>query len=409
MDDVLNIQKLLSEAGSIVQKHDLFVRETGGNFNIFEIADISTKEMVVCRVLAELLSPAGHHGQSGDYLEKFLHGCLDVKINRTDINKASVYCEYAANGRRIDIVIEVGNRFIPIEVKIYAGEGDAQCHDYFYFARNVKQDKNAKVVYLTRFGDMPSEYSAKGLSENDIVNLSFSENILKWLRECLTLPDTITKAPIREIILQFISAIKHFTNQQEDKPMDEIRKLLFSSPENLHNAMNIIGALDSCKAERADMIMKFFAAIDEKFANVRVTRAPSAGKDYTTNYAPVKSGKHPGINYTVKTVVNEIDLLFRIEIGYYGDFFAGFILAKNNELISDKTLINSNAVKEMFLSFDESEDGWWINWDYLKFNDDTINFKEFNENYFKLFDPASFDNIVDGVVEQANKLLDVLA
>ena len=59
------------------------------------------------------------------------------------------------NDRRIDIVIENTCFFIPIEVKIYAGEQEGQCYDYFQNA------KNSQIVYLTRFGDIPSEYSRK--------------------------------------------------------------------------------------------------------------------------------------------------------------------------------------------------------------------------------------------------------
>ena len=57
--------------------------------------------------------------------------------------------------RRIDLVIQNVDFFIPMEVKIYAGEQEGQCFAYFAKA------KNSKLVYLTRFGDQPSLYSRK--------------------------------------------------------------------------------------------------------------------------------------------------------------------------------------------------------------------------------------------------------
>ena len=71
----------------------------------------------------------------------------DLLLSRTDVTKEFVI----DNERRIDIVIQNSRFFIPIEVKIYAGEQEGQCYDYFQYVRN------ARLVYLTRFGDAPSE------------------------------------------------------------------------------------------------------------------------------------------------------------------------------------------------------------------------------------------------------------
>ena|GEM_PF-4789638 len=82
-----SVVHLLSKAGSIIEKYEAISRETGGNFNIFEIAGISTKETTICRVLHELLSPAGRHGQSGAYLEIFLQDCLGLTFNKAEVEK----------------------------------------------------------------------------------------------------------------------------------------------------------------------------------------------------------------------------------------------------------------------------------------------------------------------------------
>ena len=97
------------------------------------------------------------HGYGILFLKSFMHDLLkedsvsDLSLAHTDVVKEFVI----DHERRIDIVIQNPCFFIPIEVKIYAGEQEGQCYDYYQYARN------AKMVYLTRFGDVPSEYSRK--------------------------------------------------------------------------------------------------------------------------------------------------------------------------------------------------------------------------------------------------------
>jgi hypothetical protein len=113
------VVKLLSDAGGVIKKHEAIARETGSSFNVFEVANIGENEVVVCRVLTELLSPKGSHAQGGVYLELFLHDCLNQEFSKDEIKNARVSSEYSTDeNRRIDIVIEIGGRFIPIEVKI---------------------------------------------------------------------------------------------------------------------------------------------------------------------------------------------------------------------------------------------------------------------------------------------------
>jgi len=397
-----NIELLLSKAGSIIEKYETISCETGANFNIFEIADISAKETTVCRVLTELLSPTGHHGQKGAYLEVFLRNILKLEFDKETIENARVHREYPADKRRIDIVIEIGNRFIPIEVKIYAGEGVDQCYDYLKFAN--KKDKDTKVVYLTLDGHAPSEYSAKNLSEDDVLPVSFATDILNWLEKCIALPDTIRKAPIREILIQFISTIKRLTNQMEDKPKMDMIQLLSKSSENMRNAEAIHNTFISCRAE---IIKKLYTDIEkklEKEMNLKVAKAIS--HDYAANeYLRTNEFKYPGLNYIVGCY-QDMDIVFRFEIAH--KLYIGFNLAKNNERINDSKIINSDGFIELFNGVEKGKDSWWVGWDYIRFDNDEINFKHFNDNYFKLFDSDTFDKIVQSSLEQAKATLSKL-
>ena len=62
---------LLNNVRAIAEKYEFLRKETGGDFNIFEIANISAKEVAICRVLYDLLSPTGSQHQGDKYLEVF--------------------------------------------------------------------------------------------------------------------------------------------------------------------------------------------------------------------------------------------------------------------------------------------------------------------------------------------------
>ena len=100
------------------------------DYNVFHILGISAKEVIMCRFLADLLNPEGKHGCGISFLKSFMHDVLneysmsDILLARTE-----VAAEYVIdNERRIDIVIQNPRFFVPIEVKIYAGEQEVSSH-----------------------------------------------------------------------------------------------------------------------------------------------------------------------------------------------------------------------------------------------------------------------------------------
>lgn len=129
------------------------------------------------------------------------------------------------DGRRIDIVIRNTCFLIPIEVKIYADEQEGQCFDYY------KKAKNAPIVYLTRFGDMPSEYSRKKKGGTDILSLdkikciSWADDICGWLTKLLAQLND----PIKSIIMQYIDAIHIVADKREKKAMKNAKLRLMRS------------------------------------------------------------------------------------------------------------------------------------------------------------------------------------
>lgn len=148
-------------------------------YNLFNVMGIQGKEVLMCRVLADLLNPEGQHGQGILFLKSFLADVLK-QGDRNDIllEHTTVETEYViGNDRRIDIMIYNSQFAIPIEVKIYAGEQEAQCYDYYEYA------KNSPIVYLTRYGSEPSALSrmekdgSDSLSTDQILCISWKDDI----------------------------------------------------------------------------------------------------------------------------------------------------------------------------------------------------------------------------------------
>lgn len=400
----MNEQLLLSQIAAISDKYDLLYRKTGGYFNIFEVADIAHDEVVICRVLYELLSPAGSHFQGNAYLKLFFDNVLHIKVSDDELETARVFREYQIDEqRRIDIVIETSKKFIPIEVKIYATDQAKQCYDYYNGAK--KRTENPKIYYLTRFGTAPCEESVCSLSEDDIICLSFSDDILDWLDSCLKQSNTIKIAPIREIILQLMGVIRKFTDKMGDEKEMEIKELLLSSSDNMKSAIAISSALNEVREE---IMYKLLKAIENKVGLQKLDNQydfENNGSQKIKSYYNRKYSTYPGISYFYKSkdaINTNKDIWVRAEIE--DRIFIGYCCPVNGEA-TNKTL-SSEEIKSI-LQVEPCTDNWWAYWEYAP-NDDEVespNFREHNDSYYQLFDKNYFEQFTSICAEKIKKLL----
>lgn len=137
---------------------------TEGNdaFNIFKVLGIADKEVLICRLLGELLDPKGSHGLGAKPLSLFLEQLrIADRFSPGQIAKAHVVLEETIDrDRRIDLVLYLGNEVIPLEVKVWAGDQNKQLYDYYhYFAQARQRNGTFKIYYLTPNGRSPSEIS----------------------------------------------------------------------------------------------------------------------------------------------------------------------------------------------------------------------------------------------------------
>jgi hypothetical protein len=216
------MEELMKEVSVIMKKYELIYQKTGDRFNIFEIAAIGDDEVKVCRILRELLDPNGSHAQGSVYLKLFAKIVLEMNICDDVLCDAEVFSEFLTDGnRRIDLAIKTRDDFIPIEVKIHAGDQERQVADYYEYAKKVGKQNSTKLFYLTLDGRPPSPGSAEGMTKKKgsqdyegIKNISFGKDIRNWLSECLKeTPESAQN--LRVSLKQFLTAIEKITNTWE--------------------------------------------------------------------------------------------------------------------------------------------------------------------------------------------------
>lgn len=403
----MNEEKLLRDIDAIIKKHDLINQKTGACFNILEITDLATNEIAICRILCELLSPRGSHYQGYTYLRLFIEDVLQLEITEDELLTAKVYREHLIDkNRRIDMVITTSHRCIPIEVKINADDQDDQCFDYYINAIN------SNVYYLTRFGDSPSKESAGDLTPVskgylEVTNISFKEDILKWLNKCLSHQETIRIGPIREVILQLATVIRKFTNKGEDEEEMEVQKLISASSENMHSSIKIESALKSVKIA---MIEKLLKAIEKKVNRNKLNNI----YDYEANSGKKVKGfynhnmsTYPGISYLYTSFEpKNVDVWLRIEINYR--LYVGYCTVINGEEV--RGVLSDSEISQVVGMKKAPKNSWLLYWEYLPNSDKKTapDFKSCNNAFLNLYDEEKFLEFVELCIQRINQMLEII-
>ena len=227
MNDIINILNRVRIVSRKIKEQRIEKFERGENYNIFnDLGFMSDEVHLHSMFLANLLNPKGSHGQRGKFLEAFLKMLqksfsaisadnleLDTAIASVEVEKY-IGRQTDSEGGRIDIYLSDGKHSIIIENKIYAGDQHHQMLRYCNYGMSQKGDDTEKsfiLIYLTLEGCSPSKESlGEDLKENDIVCLSYKNDIRGWLDRCVELA---SRTPlVRETINQYISTIDILTN-----------------------------------------------------------------------------------------------------------------------------------------------------------------------------------------------------
>lgn len=384
-------------------------------YNIFQVLEVDDKEVIMCRFLYDLLNVNGAHGKGAFYLQAFLNDVLDIHVDEKEAQAFQVYKEYPIeakdeNGkpRRIDLVLFNGARFILIEVKIDAKDQDNQCYDYYQYAFDHSSHKeNLQLVYLTKFGHFPSDYSRRNkdktavLDTEKIRKISFHKEIKKWLEKCLGSENN----PVDVAIKHYIKVLDLMKISTFEEMKEMVAENILKSADTLKTSLMIADSIDKAKVE---LMRKLFVDLDKAMDKVLdkyklkrkddvVEKLKSAQENeyYLEESEAIESfykynySTHPGLNYIISTVekynkisidnisLPKISFCIRIEIDF--NLFAGFY---------------------------DNMDSKWMNWIYLPTGDDkqyqmeTVpNFKEMNDAAIALADDDKREKFVEAAVK----------
>jgi hypothetical protein len=309
-DKIQTAAFLLEQCSTTIKRFNESYKQTGGKYNIFKVTGISTDEVKTCKIIGDLLNPKGDH-YKGDCFLKYFIDIINEKMPSPlilDTNNAQVKNEYLTDlNRRIDIVIEDGNIFLPIEVKIFAGDQEKQVSHYAEFSRIKNKNKNVPVIYLTIEGNPPSN-----ANEGEYIPISFRNHILKWLNKCLRNADVEQAKPVFEVLKQLIASIKSMCGISEDEKMEKaIQGLITQSEDNVNAALAIKQAVDSLLSEANKSAWELFST---KIISQIQKTFPDAccdvdeGDNWYYLFIPIKNGKYLfGLNYDWCKIYIQVD------------------------------------------------------------------------------------------------------
>ena len=242
MDTKLDIQRFFQEVASICALEQAQQKERnrkGENYNLFSILSIERYELKHSALIANLLDPEESHGCGDAFLRAFFEIALkDLAYPFEDCTLPHSYTEYYTGpiagdtGGRIDILVKSSHYGLIIENKIYAGDQDKQLTRYDNYGKETFGADGYLLVYLTLYGyDASKESTAtKSAEEVGYLRLSYAEDILRWLEQCVRLADN--KPLVRESLNQYIRTIKQLTYQDMNQEnIQEIIDLAVDHPE----------------------------------------------------------------------------------------------------------------------------------------------------------------------------------
>ena len=242
MDTELDIQRFFQEVASICALEQAQQEERnrkGENYNLFSILSIERYELKHSALIANLFDPEGSHGCGDAFLRAFFEIALKERTYLfEDCTLPHSYTEYYTGpiagdtGGRIDILVKSSRYGLIIENKIYAGDQDKQLTRYDNYGRETFGADGYLLVYLTLYGcDASKESTAtKSAEEVGYLRLSYAEDILRWLEQCVRLADN--KPLVRESLNQYIRTIKQLTYQDmNQKNIEKIIDLAVDHPE----------------------------------------------------------------------------------------------------------------------------------------------------------------------------------
>lgn len=416
--------RIFFENLNLINKKYKLLNSNQENFNIFSILRNEYDEVNLhSRFLVELL-------KNKNYGKKILELFLEkLGVEGIKVKKYQVFSEYSVkqNGR-IDILLKLYSdekrKIIIIENKIYAGDQYEQLKRYYDSMRlEGYLDDEIELVYLTLYGEEPSEYSIKGLSNekiDEIKIISYKDDIINWIEN--SIKETAEVPIIRETLVQYRSLLLKLTGKEEKNLEEELKNMILSNGEYLDILYKLPDVLDNIKVE---LQLKFWEKLEERLNSSLKKKGIMIEKKFKISnyhfsktlieryYKNIKNNKYYGLMYFIKKIENMKYLYLRIEISH--NIYYGFrIVGENGEYFNHNNNLNDylKSIREKLLALNFKSDENWLGWKHIynpKNLNQTLNFKEMNKKFALLLNNDNeLENLISEIEKEIIEKLEIL-
>lgn len=412
--------ELLRNVGIILKlkkSTEILNQQFDDSFTVFSALGFEEKELKHCQIIYALINPEGRHGMGDAFLRLFFEIVMNEKYE-----SATVKSEYDIrsdnNWGRIDLYISTQNSCYPIEVKINANDQEKQIYRYHKFAKDSNKNKFT-VFYLTLNGKPPSSKSTNGMTDKDLNSLkciSFSNEILSWLKNCAELAYQYKKISIYGAIRQYYTLIEKLTIKQQEM---EVQENFFMN--SIAEVMALSGEYIGAAKAIADNFKKVQSEkIQDIFDRIKIHLADKLAGEYDVsniNNFCNGDGGYPQVKFKFKPS-DDITLTLIFEISddenerfYYGVVpeFTQFYSEENYDDKEHRKLIQERKNDIINIL---NNDNWqqyarcipktaiWVWWKFLPSKDEQPNFIECDDNYLQLYNPTTYENFLKKIFDE---------
>ena len=399
--DILYNLKLIYDRHKILD-------ESKSDFNIFQTIANPYDEMNLHSKFIYTILNEKKYGY--EFLLSFLK---NIGLDLADIDKSSVKIERekASPYGRLDLYIELRANdelySIAIENKIYAGDQNKQLDRYLAFLDEINKGKEKYLYYLTLDGHDPSSESCSNLSK--VINISYSENILNWIGEAISI--SAKEAKLREVLVQYEELLEKICGKDIDYTM-EIKDYILKNADNYDFAKSLEAGLTEARVELQDKFWKRLEArleehlsreYDLDMSKVDKTKEiGTSNKWYSLNLIKKKS-RYFGLLYNLGTFKNIGDLYLKVEIE------RNLIFGIRNVKTHIENTLEYNNMLYIFKqnNFILTSHSWWISYNHVR---------DLKGNRFDLYDidkdlaetimnDEKLDALISSCIEQIDVLL----
>jgi len=232
--------------------------------------------------------------------------------------------------------------------------------------RYHNEDKSAVLFYLTLYGTDASENSTGNKNANYYKPISYSYDILNWLKLCKK--ETVNFPVLRETITQYINTIKYLTGQTMNEKMEnEIINTIAEDEKLILAAYKINELYNTLKIETELRFWNHLGTIIKE-DNYKILDLQKYNYDKVHDYYTKSRDIDPyyGILFSLYEKGN-INICFFIE-NSFSEMNAGItaVRDKNDRKINKEDIFNDIVSKLNKISIKDSHNEWWLaNFEYM--------------------------------------------